>query len=220
MVDLSTEFAGIRLKNPVITASGTFGYGEEFSQLIDLNQLGGLVVKGLSIAPMQGAVPPRLHETAAGMLNAIGLQNMGVERFLAEKWPIERVPLKSRAALARCFMPWYIGPKGEEIAYDAPKAVPMSLTDVPKAMAILHEERQADIQQFVKKFHGKKGVVKFRAPTYALPGEQYFILDRNHRLSALTLNSVRFEVTLWNVRGPLDPSCLLDLIHWTPPRKP
>jgi dihydroorotate dehydrogenase (NAD+) catalytic subunit len=87
MVDLSTEFAGIRLKNPVITASGTFGYGEEFSQLIDLNQLGGLVVKGLSIAPMQGAVPPRLHETAAGMLNAIGLQNMGVERFVAEKLP-------------------------------------------------------------------------------------------------------------------------------------
>ncbi|MCI0623969.1 MAG: dihydroorotate dehydrogenase [Acidobacteria bacterium] len=87
MVDLSTEFAGIRLKNPVITASGTFGYGEEFSQLIDLNRLGGLVVKGLSVSPMQGAAPPRLHETASGMLNAIGLQNVGVERFVSEKLP-------------------------------------------------------------------------------------------------------------------------------------
>ena len=90
MVDLSTEFAGIKLKNPVITASGTFGYGEEFRDLIDLNRLGGLVVKGLSVNPMQGAVPPRLHETASGMLNAIGLQNVGVERFVAEKLPLLR----------------------------------------------------------------------------------------------------------------------------------
>lgn len=90
MVDLSTEFAGIRLKNPVITASGTFGYGEEFADLIDLNRLGGLVVKGLSVAPMQGAAPPRLHETASGMLNAIGLQNVGVDRFVAEKLPVLR----------------------------------------------------------------------------------------------------------------------------------
>jgi len=87
MVDLSTEIAGIKLKNPVITASGTFGYGEEYSELIDLNRLGGLVVKGLSVNPMQGAEPPRLHETPAGMLNAIGSQNVGVERFLSEKLP-------------------------------------------------------------------------------------------------------------------------------------
>ena len=87
MVDLSTEFAGIKLKNPVITASGTFGYGEEFRDLIDLNRLGGLVVKGLSVSPMPGAGPPRLHETASGMLNAIGLQNVGVERFVSEKLP-------------------------------------------------------------------------------------------------------------------------------------
>jgi dihydroorotate dehydrogenase (NAD+) catalytic subunit len=90
MVDLSTEIAGIRLKNPVITASGTFGYGEEFSDLLDLNRLGGLVVKGLSVNPMPGAAPPRLHETASGMLNAIGLQNVGAERFVAEKLPLLR----------------------------------------------------------------------------------------------------------------------------------
>jgi len=87
MVDLSTEVAGIHLKNPVIAASGTFGYGEEFSQLIDLNQLGGFVVKGLSLEPMRGAAAPRLHETASGMLNAIGLQNVGVRRFVEEKLP-------------------------------------------------------------------------------------------------------------------------------------
>jgi len=87
MSDLSTEFAGIRLKNPVITASGTFGYGEEFSELINLDQLGGFVVKGLSAQPMMGASPPRLHETSSGMLNAIGLQNVGVERFVSEKLP-------------------------------------------------------------------------------------------------------------------------------------
>ncbi len=87
MVDLSTTIAGIRLKNPVITASGTFGYGEEFSELIDLNALGGFVVKGLSIGPIRGTTPPRLHETPSGMLNAIGLQNVGAHRFVAEKLP-------------------------------------------------------------------------------------------------------------------------------------
>ena len=66
MPDLSTTIAGIHLKNPVFTASGTFGYGEEFAELIDLNALGGFVVKGLSIEPIQGSKPPRLHETPAG----------------------------------------------------------------------------------------------------------------------------------------------------------
>ena len=90
MVDLTTEFAGIILKNPVITASGTFGYGEEFGQLIDLNLLGGIVVKGLSIEPMLGTQAPRLHETASGMLNAIGLQNIGVRNFVSHKLPYLR----------------------------------------------------------------------------------------------------------------------------------
>ena len=87
MVDLTTEFADLRLKNPVMTASGTFGYGEEFSQILDLNCLGGLVVKGLSIEPMTGARSPRLHESPLGMLNAIGLQNIGVHEFVSRKLP-------------------------------------------------------------------------------------------------------------------------------------
>jgi hypothetical protein len=141
------------------------------------------------------------------------------DRFFEEEWPIELVTLDSPSALARCFMPWYIGATGDEVAYDHPEAVPMSLNDVPKAMAILNEERQADIKEYVDSIRSQKGVIKFAAPTYALPDNQYFILDKNHRLSALMLNSVPFEVTLWNVRGPLDPSGLLDLIHWVKPRK-
>src|ERR1700756_1556805 len=85
--DMSVEFAGLRLKNPVIAASGTFGYGVEFQSLLDLNELGGLVVKGLSREPMPGNPAPRLAETPAGLLNSVGLQNIGVDAFLREKLP-------------------------------------------------------------------------------------------------------------------------------------
>lgn len=78
---------GVRFQNPVLTASGTFGYGKEFDKLIDLNQLGGIVVKGISADPMPGNPPPRIYETDSGMLNAIGLQNVGARKFLEEKLP-------------------------------------------------------------------------------------------------------------------------------------
>ena len=84
---LETSICGIRLRNPVIAASGTFAYGVEFEKLVDLNALGGLVVKGLSREPMEGNPPPRVYETACGMLNSIGLQNIGVRAFVAEKLP-------------------------------------------------------------------------------------------------------------------------------------
>lgn len=84
---LSVSIAGIPLKNPVIAASGTFGYGVEFEDVVHLDKLGGFVVKGLSREPMTGNPPPRLWETAAGMLNAIGLQNIGAAAFLEEKLP-------------------------------------------------------------------------------------------------------------------------------------
>ncbi|MFQ5695340.1 MAG: dihydroorotate dehydrogenase [Terriglobia bacterium] len=89
-VDLSVEVAGVRFKNPVIAASGTFGYGVEFAEVVDLNRLGGLVTKGLSARPMEGAPAPRLVETPAGLLNAVGLQNIGVRRFIEEKLPALR----------------------------------------------------------------------------------------------------------------------------------
>src|SRR5690242_1569804 len=85
--DLSVSVAGIRLKNPVIAASGTFGYGVEFEDVVHLNKLGGFVVKGLSAEPMAGNPPPRLYETPAGLLNSIGLQNIGARAFLDEKLP-------------------------------------------------------------------------------------------------------------------------------------
>jgi len=86
-VDLRVSVGTLSLKNPIIAASGTFGYGIEFAQLVDLNHLGGIVVKGLSIEPMAGAPAPRMRETTGGMINAIGLQNIGVRAFVAEKLP-------------------------------------------------------------------------------------------------------------------------------------
>jgi len=89
-VDLSVEIGALHLGNPVIAASGTFGYGIEFAQLTDLNRLGAIVVKGLSLEPMEGAPGPRLVPAAAGMINAVGLQNVGVRRFISEKLPALR----------------------------------------------------------------------------------------------------------------------------------
>ena len=96
---IDTEIAGVHFANPVLTASGTFGYGREFSHLIDLNSLGGIVVKGISAEPMSGNPPPRIYETESGMLNAIGLANVGLNRFLAEKVPLIRTMPSSTPAL-------------------------------------------------------------------------------------------------------------------------
>jgi dihydroorotate dehydrogenase (NAD+) catalytic subunit len=85
--DLSITIAGIKMKNPVMTASGTFGYGQEYQDLFDLNLLGALITKGVSLKPMAGNPPPRICETPAGMLNAIGLQNAGVQAFIRDKLP-------------------------------------------------------------------------------------------------------------------------------------
>jgi dihydroorotate dehydrogenase (NAD+) catalytic subunit len=84
---LATTLCGIALRNPVLAASGTFAYGLEFEKQVDLNALGGFVVKGLSREPIEGNPAPRLYETQAGMINSIGLQNIGVRAFVAEKLP-------------------------------------------------------------------------------------------------------------------------------------
>ncbi len=87
---LAVEVAGIKLKNPVMVASGTFGYGEEYSPYIDLNRLGAIVTKGLSLKPKLGNPTPRIIETPSGMLNAIGLQNVGIDAFIKDKLPFVR----------------------------------------------------------------------------------------------------------------------------------
>src|SRR6266567_3020069 len=88
--DLTVEFAGIRLSNPVIAASGTFGYGEEFERFADLRRIGGICEKGTSARPIDGNLPPRLYPTPSGMLNAIGLENVGVDAFIRDKMPFLR----------------------------------------------------------------------------------------------------------------------------------
>jgi len=100
--DLTVSLAGIELKNPVIAASGTFGYGIEFEDVVHLDRLGGFVVKGLSREPIIGNPPPRLYETAAGMLNAIGLQNIGARAFIEEKLPRLR-QIKNTVVIANVF---------------------------------------------------------------------------------------------------------------------
>ena len=100
--DLRVSFADVELKNPILAASGTFGYGVEFEDVVHLDKLGGVVVKGLSREPMIGNPPPRLWETAAGMLNAIGLQNIGAAAFLEEKLPKLR-QMKNIVVIANIF---------------------------------------------------------------------------------------------------------------------
>ena len=90
MKNMTVDIGGLVLKNPVMTASGTFGYGEEYAPYLDLERLGAIIVKGLSLNPKEGNYPPRIIETASGMLNAIGLENVGVRTFIEEKLP----PLK------------------------------------------------------------------------------------------------------------------------------
>jgi dihydroorotate dehydrogenase (NAD+) catalytic subunit len=100
-MDLRVEFAGLVLKNPIITASGTFGFGLEFSNFGDLKKLGGIVVKGLSLKPREGNPMPRIVETPCGMLNAIGIQNPGVEAFVRDKLPL--LPWRETAIIANLY---------------------------------------------------------------------------------------------------------------------
>jgi len=85
--DMTVDIGGLKLQNPVMTASGTFGYAREFDHYIDLNRLGGIIVKGLSLKPSKGNPPPRIVETDCGMLNAIGLENVGIDSFIRDKLP-------------------------------------------------------------------------------------------------------------------------------------
>lgn len=109
-LDLSVNIGALRLSSPILAASGTFGYGVEFAHLLDLNRLGGFVVKGLSLEPIVGAPAPRLCDTPSGMLNAVGLQNVGVRAFVAEKLPALR---KYRTAVIAnvfgCTVEEYVG---------------------------------------------------------------------------------------------------------------
>ena len=87
MADLTTKIAGLTMKNPVMTASGTFGYGVEFADFVNLEDIGGIIVKGTTLHPREGNDYPRMVETASGMLNCVGLQNKGVDYFCEHIYP-------------------------------------------------------------------------------------------------------------------------------------
>lgn len=116
---LEVDIGKILIKNPVMTASGTFGYAAEFDEFIDLNRLGAIIVKGLSLKPAKGNPPPRIVETACGMLNAIGLENVGAEAFIAEKLPF----------LKKLSTPVIVNIYGRDIAEYAELASLMDETD-------------------------------------------------------------------------------------------
>jgi len=105
-VNISVDFAGIRLSNPVFTASGTCGYADELADFMDINQLGGFITKSITAQPRKGHATPRIVETDAGMLNAIGLANIGLDKFIEEKLPI----------LEKLTVPVFINLAGETIA--------------------------------------------------------------------------------------------------------
>jgi len=86
-INLTVNIAGIKMQNPVMVASGTFGFGSEYSSFYDINKLGALVTKGLTLLPKEGNPPPRIHETPAGMLNSVGLENPGLQKFIETEWP-------------------------------------------------------------------------------------------------------------------------------------
>jgi dihydroorotate dehydrogenase (NAD+) catalytic subunit len=104
-VDISVDFAGLKLTNPVFTASGTCGYGDELADFMDINQLGGFVTKSVTVKPRQGNDTPRVVETDSGMLNAIGLANIGLDAFLEEKLPL----------IAKLTVPVFVNVAGETI---------------------------------------------------------------------------------------------------------
>jgi hypothetical protein len=162
---------------------------------------------------MSSPAPPSPRQFAEKFREGIRV-GFNWERFLAEKWPIERISISDRAILGRCFMPWYIGKSGEDVAYDDAAGAPMSLTDVPKAMEILNDERKGDLQEKIEKLQRGDAGPRLIVPSYGLPDGNFFIMDRNHRLSAIMLTSGDFEIELWNVLGPHEEDCLMDLNHW------
>lgn len=116
MADLNISLNGLDLKNPVLTASGTFGYGTEFSDFIDLSKLGGFIVKGTTLHPREGNPYPRMAETPSGMLNAVGLQNKGVDYFIEHIYPeIKAVPTNILVNVSGSTIPDYVA-TAEKIA--------------------------------------------------------------------------------------------------------
>jgi hypothetical protein len=137
------------------------------------------------------------------------------DRFLADNWPVRSARLTTPDGLRQCLLPWYLGGSGREVAYNEPDAKPLRLSSIPQVLDSLKADRQARIQRFVAQFKLATAPVEFSVPAYSLASDGYLVLDGNHRLSALTLSSVPFAISLWSVCGPLEDDCLPDLVHWS-----
>jgi dihydroorotate dehydrogenase (NAD+) catalytic subunit len=215
-MDMRVDLAGLRLKNPVVTASGTFGYGLEFTPYGDLEKLGGLVVKGLSLEPRKGNPMPRLAESPCGMLNAIGLQNAGVKAFLRGMLP--QLPFKETAIIANLYAcdPDEFGELASILAAEegiAALEVNISCPNVKEGGILFGQDpaQAAKVTGAVKKRAGTKPVIVKLSPNVtdiaaiarAVEGAGADILSLINTLSGMSVDARTRKPWLANVIGGL-----------------
>jgi dihydroorotate dehydrogenase (NAD+) catalytic subunit len=215
-MDMRVDLAGLRLKNPVVTASGTFGYGLEFTPYGDLEKLGGLVVKGLSLKPRKGNPMPRLAESPCGMLNAIGLQNAGVKAFLRGMLP--QLPFKETAIIANLYAcdPDEFGELASILAAEegiAALEVNISCPNVKEGGILFGQDpaQAAKVTGAVKKRAGTKPVIVKLSPNVtdiaaiarAVEGAGADILSLINTLSGMSVDARTRKPWLANVIGGL-----------------
>ena len=133
------------------------------------------------------------------------------QRFVRERWKVTHRVLTSVPEFAHCFLPWYIGRNGGEVSFRVDGARPIRFAEIPKVLSQLDARHQDGIRRYVKAFQVQEDEAAFPAPVYSLSGSLFIAMDANHRLSALTLVSKRIKVDVYEVLGPLDADCLLDL---------
>ncbi len=215
-MDMRVDLAGLRLKNPVVTASGTFGYGLEFTPYGDLAKLGGIVVKGLSLEPRKGNPMPRLAESPCGMLNAIGLQNAGVKAFLRGLLP--KLPYKETAIIANLYAcdPEEFGELASILAAEegvAALEVNISCPNVKEGGILFGQDpvQAARVTEAVKKRAGKKPVIVKLSPNVtdiaaiakAAESAGADILSLINTLSGMSVDARTRKPRLANVIGGL-----------------
>ncbi len=135
-------------------------------------------------------------------------------RFFVENWPVEVVVLRDKHGYAAMRLPWYLDKSNEFVNFDAPDASPVRLSDVAKWFDYLPNDRRETIKRFEGEIRSGVRNTEFEFPLYALPENQYLVLDGNHNLSALTFSEQPFSVRMYVVRGPIDPNVLPDLVHF------
>jgi len=134
------------------------------------------------------------------------------QRLFVEGWPIAVSKLQDSAIFSTLKLPWYLGDSGF-VSFNAPGALPVRLVDIEKWYPLLPEKQQSDIDNIKGEFLSGARTTEFEFPVYAVPKDEYLVMDGNHRLSALALAKLPFTIDMWVVRGPIDPVALKDLTH-------